>query len=148
MSNHYDLMIEFPDGKLSKGIRLLNDVFTETSNRWHSRSGNLFQARFKVILVDVESYLLEFACYLVLNLVHAGRVRDPGKWPWSSYPAMVVDESAPAWLATDSLLAAFAKRRADARRRYIRFVAEGKRVDSIWIYLTPITQCRHHRRAR
>ncbi len=48
---------------------------------------------------------------------------------------MVGDEPPPDWLATDGLLAVFAKRRADARRRYIQSVAEGKCVDSIWIHL-------------
>ncbi len=127
----YHLMIETPDGNLSKGMRQLNGVFTQTSNRRHGRSGHLFQERFKAILVDADSYLLELARHVVLNPVRAGMVRDPGKWPWSSYRAMVGDEPQPDWLATDGLLAAFAKRRADARKRYIRFVAEDKGVDSI-----------------
>lgn len=116
-------------------MRQLNGVFTQTSNRRHRRSGHLFQGRFKAILVDADSYLLELARYVVLNPVRAGMVRDPGKWPWSSYRAMVGDKPSPNWLATDGLLAAFAKRRADARKRYIRFVADGKGVDSIWIHL-------------
>ncbi|HET9032971.1 MAG TPA: transposase [Dokdonella sp.] len=135
MTNHYHLLIETPDGNLSKGMRQLNGVFTQASNRRHARSGHLFQGRFKAILVDADSYLLELARYVVLNPVRAGMVRDPGKWPWSSYRAMIGDESAPVWLATDGLLAAFAKRRADARKRYIRFVAEGKGIESIWINL-------------
>jgi len=36
------------------------------------------------------------------------------------------------WLATDGLLAAFAKRRATARQRYRRFVADGVGAESIW----------------
>ena len=135
MSNHYHLMIETPDGNLSKGMRQLNGVFTQISNRRHRRSGHLFQGRFKAILVDADSYLLELARYVVLNPVRAGMVRDPGKWPWSSYRAMVGDEETPDWLATDGLLAAFGKKRADARKRYVRFVAEAKGVDSIWIHL-------------
>ena len=135
MSNHYELIIETPDGNLSKGMRQLNGVFTQISNRRHHRSGHLFQGRFKAILVDADSYLLELARYVVLNPVRAGKVRDPGKWPWSSYRAMVGDQPSPDWLATNGLLAAFAKRRADARKRYIRFVAEGKGIDSIWIHL-------------
>ena len=135
MGNHYHLLIETPDGNLSKGMRQLNGVFTQTSNRRHGRSGHLFDGRFNAILVDADSYLLELARYVVLSPVRAGMVRDPGKWRWSSYKAMTGDEVAPDWLASDGLLAAFAKRRADARRRYIEFVAEGKGVDSIWIHL-------------
>ena len=135
MSNHYHRLIETPDGNLSKGMRQLNGVFTQYSNRRHGRSGHLFQGRFKSILIDADSYLLELARYVVLNRIRAGIVRDPGKWRWSSYRAMVGDASPPDWLATDGLLGAFAKRRAVARERYIRFVAEGKGVDSIWLHL-------------
>ena len=58
MSNHYHLVIETPDGNLSKGIRQLNGVFTQASNRRHRRTGHLFQGRYKAMLVDADAYLL------------------------------------------------------------------------------------------
>ncbi len=132
MTNHYHLVIETPDGNLSKGMRQLNGVYTQLSNRRHERTGHLFQGRFKAILVDGDSYLLELARYVVLNPVRAGMVRAPGDWPWSSYRAMTAAVGAPEWLATDGLLAAFAKRRSTAVQRYMRFVADGIGADSIW----------------
>ena len=132
MGNHYHLLIETPDANLSKGMRQLNGVYTQASNRRHGRVGHLFQGRFKAILVDADSYLLEVARYVVLNPVRARRVRDPAKWQWSSYRAMIGEVESPDWLATDGLLAAFAKRRSDARRRYQQFVADGKGTESIW----------------
>ena len=84
MTNHYHLLIETPDGNLSKGMRQLNGVFTQARNRRHHRIRPRFQGRFKAILVDADSYFLELAPYVVLNPVRAGMVRDPGKWPWSS----------------------------------------------------------------
>ena len=104
MSNHYHLLIETPDANLSKGMRQLNGVYTQASNRRHGREGHLFQGRFKAILVDADSYLLEVARYVVLNPVRARMVRDPAKWPWSSYRAMIGAVEAPDWLATDGLL--------------------------------------------
>ena len=59
MDNHYHLLIQTPDGNLSKGMRQLNGVFTQLSNRRHGRVGHLFQGRFKAILVDSDAYLLE-----------------------------------------------------------------------------------------
>ncbi|WP_293385576.1 transposase [Phenylobacterium sp. SCN 70-31] len=59
MGNHYHLVIATPDGNLSKGMRQLNGVFTQWSNRRHHRTGHLFQGRYKAILVDADSYLLE-----------------------------------------------------------------------------------------
>lgn len=52
MTNHYHLLVETVEGNLSKRMRQLNGVFTQASNRWHRRSGHLFQGRFKGILVD------------------------------------------------------------------------------------------------
>jgi len=45
---------------------------------------------------------------------------------------MVGEAPAPDWLATDGLLTQFGKRRAEARQRYSRFVAEGISMGSIW----------------
>lgn len=132
MTNHYHLVVETTDGNLSKGMRQLNGVFTQASNRRHGRSGHLFQGRFKAILVDKESYLLELARYVVLNPVRAGMVKRPEKWAWSSYRAVMGDAPAPPWLAVDGLLSLFGKRRAEARQRYRTFVAEGVGKESIW----------------
>lgn len=135
MTNHYHLMVETPDGNLSKGMRQLNGVFTQASNRRHRRTGHLFQGRFKGILVDKDSYLLELARYVVLNPVRAGMVRKPGQWPWSSYRAMVGETPVPEWLSTDNLLSQFGKRRTNARRKYRQFVDEGVDQESIWTHL-------------
>jgi len=135
MSNHYHLLIETPDGNLSKGMRQLNGVFTQYSNRRHRRTGHLFQGRYKAILVDADSYLLELARYVVLNPVRAGMVVDPGDWPWSSYGAMVGAQASPDWLATDGLLSAFANTRNAARRNYMHFVAAGVGAEPIWKHL-------------
>ncbi|WP_218138860.1 hypothetical protein [Nitrosomonas sp. Nm58] len=72
------MVIETPDGNLSKGMRQLNGVFTQTSNRRHRRSGHLFQGRYKAILVNSDSYLMELTRYVVLNPVRAGIVDNPG----------------------------------------------------------------------
>ena len=77
MDNHYHLLIQTLDGNLSKGMRQLNGVYTQASNRRHRRVGHLFQGRFKAILVDRDVYLLELARYVVLNPVRAGMVKKP-----------------------------------------------------------------------
>ena len=99
MGNHYHLVIETPDGNLSKGMRQLNGVYTQASNRRHGRVGHLFQGRYKAILVDGDAYLLELTRYVVLNPVRAGMVAHPGDWRWSSYLEMVGERSPPDWLA-------------------------------------------------
>ena len=132
MTNHYHLLVETPDGNLSKGMRHLNGVYTQATNRRHARTGHLFQGRFQGILVDKDPYLLELTRYVVLNPVRGGMVRQPENWPWSSYRAMTGKTPAPAWLATDGILALFAKRRTTAQQRYSEFVKQGIKNASIW----------------
>jgi putative transposase len=43
MDNHYHLLIETPDGNLSKGMRQLNGVYTQRFNRQYGRVGHVFQ---------------------------------------------------------------------------------------------------------
>jgi REP element-mobilizing transposase RayT len=111
MSNHYHLLIETPGSNLSKGMRQLNGVYTQSYNRIHNRVGHVFQGRFKVILVDKETYLLELARYIVLNPVRAGMVRAAKDWPWSSYRATTGQVLGLDCVNTDGLLAAFGKRK-------------------------------------
>ena len=132
MDNHYHLLIQTPDGNLSKGMRQLNGVYTQANNRRHGRAGHLFQGRFKAILVDSDAYLLELSRYVVLNPVRAGMVRKPERWAWSSYRSNMGLEPAAPWLAVDGLLGQFAKRRSVARKRYAQFVAEGVGASSPW----------------
>ena len=132
MDNHYHLLIQTPDGNLSKGMRQLNGVYTQTSNRRYRRVGHLFQGRFKAILVDSDAYLLELSRYVVLNPVRADMAKKAADWPWSSYRASVGLEPAAPWLAIDGLLAQFAKRRSLAQQRYAQFVAEGIKAASPW----------------
>jgi len=132
MDNHYHLLVQTPDGNLSKGMRQLNGVYTQASNRRHRRVGHLFQGRFKAILVDSDVYLLELTRYVVLNPVRAGMAKKPSDWPWSSYRASVGLMPPAPWLAVDGLLAQFAKRRSLAQQRYAQFVAEGIKAASPW----------------
>lgn len=125
MANHYHLMIETPDGNLSAGMRQLNGVYTQRFNRRHGRVGHILQGRFKAILVDRDSYLVELCRYVVLNPVRAGMVKEPSAYPLSSYrPTMGLDP-VPRFLTVDWVLSQFAKTKVSARRRYSEFVKAG-----------------------
>lgn len=132
MDNHYHLLIETPDGNLSLGMRQLNGVYTQRFNRRHGRVGHVFQGRFKAIVVDRDSYLLELCRYVVLNPIRAGMVEQIEHYAWSSYLATMGLAGLPGWLETDWVLGQFAKTRAAARRRYAEFVAEGEGLPSPW----------------
>jgi REP element-mobilizing transposase RayT len=135
MDNHYHLLIETGTASLSKGMKILNGSYTQYFNRQHNRVGHVFQGRFKAILIQKDSYLLELARYIVLNPVRAEMVRQAKEWPWSSYRAMVGLNEPIECLTTDWVLAGFAKTRKTAQERFAKFVKEGKDQPSIWTQL-------------
>ena len=92
----------------------------------------MFQGRYKAILVEKETYLLELARYIVLNPVRARMVRQAKFWPWSSYRDTAGYREPPVWLTTDWLLATFSKRKSIAMEKYREFVSEGKNQPSPW----------------
>lgn len=65
MDNHYHLLIETPKGNLSRGMRRINGIYTQKFNWIYKKTGHVFQGRYKAILVDKESYLLELCRYVV-----------------------------------------------------------------------------------
>jgi putative transposase len=132
MTNHYHIVIETPDANLSRGMRQLNGVYTQSFNRAHRRVGHVFQGRFKAILVEKDSYLLELARYVVLNPLRAKMVRRIEQWPWSSYRATCHLATNPDWLNTDFILAQFGAQRARAITKYAAFVHEGRGLPSVW----------------
>jgi len=132
MGNHYHLLIETADGNLSLGMRHLNGVYTQKHNWRHGKTGHVFQGRYKAIIVDKDSYLLELCRYVVLNPVRAGMVIKQGEWKWSSYRATAGFRSAPWFLSTDFILSLFSENRAEAQILYRKFVRQGIKAGSPW----------------
>ena len=132
MDNHYHLLLETPEANLSWGIRRLNGNYGQSYNLRHRQVGHLLQGRYKAILVERESHLMELCRYVVLNPVRASMATRVEKWPWSSYQATVGKVKSPDWLAVDSLLANFSQRKGTARNAYAKFVEEGIGKPSPW----------------
>ena len=132
MDNHYHLIIETPDGNLSKGMRQLNGIYTQTFNKRHDRVGHIFQGRYKAILIQKESHLLEVCRYVVLNPVRSNSVKSPSAWEWSSYRATAGLEKPHPCLTTDWILGQFGTKTLTARERYMQFVKDGVKKEPIW----------------
>jgi putative transposase len=133
MGNHYHLVIRTRQANLSRLMRHINGVYTQSFNRRHQLSGHLFQGRFKAILVDSESYLLEVCRYVDLNPVRAQMVNRSDEYAWSSYRALSGLSQAPEWLDAESVYAQLApgKSAPYAAAKYAEFVAQGKGVN-LW----------------
>ncbi|MDD1622053.1 MAG: transposase [Methylococcaceae bacterium] len=132
MTNHYHIVIETIEGNLSQGMRQLNGVYTQRFDRRHGRVGHIFQGRYKAILVDKDSHLLELSRYVVLNPVRAGMINDAADWQWSSYLATIDKTVPPQWLQTHWLLRQFGSDRTQATLHYIDFVRAGVGLAPIW----------------
>jgi putative transposase len=132
MGNHYHLMVETPDANLSLGMRQLNGIYTQKVNRRHHQSGHIFQGRFKAVLVQKESYLLELCRYVILNPVRAGLVENVEDWIWSSYKATAGIGKSAAYLTTDWILGVFNSKRKLAQSQYRTFIREGIDGESPW----------------
>jgi hypothetical protein len=127
MPNHYHLLVETPEGNLSRSMQWLGVSYSVWFNRRHERVGHLFQGRFRSVLAGDDATWSEVARYVHLNPVRVAgfglskddrarqrtpAARDPGgelvarrlqtlrNYRWSSYRAYVGLDPEPAWLWT------------------------------------------------
>ena len=107
MGNHYHLLIKTNRANLSKCMQWLGVTYTRRFNLRHSRSGHLFQGRFKSIIVQNDVYLLGLSCYIHRNPLRAGVVTRLADYSWSSYRSYAYRRKSPDWLATNLILSQF-----------------------------------------
>ena len=75
----------------------LGRLYVRHFNYTYSRSGTLFEGRFKTCIVQENQYLLTCLRYIELNPVRAGMVKDPGDYRWSSYRSHAFGVRAGLW---------------------------------------------------
>lgn len=85
MTNHYHLLIQTPAANLSRCMRHINGVYTQRFNKRHNLDGQLFRGRYKSMLVDADSYLLQLVRYIHRNPLRAGLVANLDEYNWSSH---------------------------------------------------------------
>ena len=69
-------------GEFMKGLL---QRYTQWHNRTHSRTGRLWEDRFKSVIVEDGVAARTLAAYIDLNPVRAGMVKEPADYRWSSY---------------------------------------------------------------
>ncbi len=85
MRNHFHLIIETPGANISNVKHYISGSNTTYINIKRGRNGHLFQGRYKSVLVDKDSYLMELSRYIHLNPVRAKMVEKPEEYSYSSY---------------------------------------------------------------
>ena len=98
MTNHVHLLATpSHDTSLSQLMQFLGRLYVRHFNYKYTRSGTLFEGRFKTCIVQKSHYLLTCLRYIEMNPVRAGLVKDPGDYRWSSYRAHAFGVSARLW---------------------------------------------------
>ncbi len=129
LSTHYHALVLTPEPDIAAGMQYVNGRFGQWVNWSREQRGHLFEGRYKSILIESDSHLLEVYRYIALNPVRAGLVRDPEDWAWSSLGALLGRWEAPAFLDVQAALGDFASIASAARRRLRQFVRDGIEMD-------------------
>jgi putative transposase len=128
LPNHAHLLVRTGRIPLATGMRRLLTGYAGGFNRRHTRSGRLFQNRYKSILVEEEPYLLELVRYIHLNPLRARQVSTLvalDRYAWSGRHSALVGRVPRPWQAVTEVLTYFGGRAGVARRRYRAYVAAG-----------------------
>lgn len=106
MSNHYHLALETPMGNLSAGMQYLQSVFSNRFNKFVGELGHVFQGRYKALLLEDSTALLQVVDYIHLNPVRAGIVKldDLKSHSLSSFPAFFRRKGRPGFLTPAEFL--------------------------------------------
>ncbi|QXE86374.1 transposase [Geomonas nitrogeniifigens] len=127
MSNHVHLLLRPSQTNLARFMRRLLTAHAVTFNLRHHRSGYLFQNRYKSIVCEEDTYLLELVRYIHLNPLRAGLVNNMKElktYPWSGHAVIMGVKEIPGQ-RTDEVLLYFGDKRRSARAKYEEFVADG-----------------------
>jgi len=86
MSNHVHLLVTPVEAdSVSRMMQFVDREYVRYFNRKYSRTGTLWDGRFKSCLVQAERYFLICQRYIELNPVRARLVKEPASFHWSSF---------------------------------------------------------------
>jgi len=128
MRNHVHLLFFSGPAGISQFMRRLLTGYALRYNRRHRRNGHLFQNRYKSIICEEGTYLLELVRYIHLNPLRASVVKSVGeldRYPWSGHKVLM-GKAKNDWQEREYVLRQFYKGEGRAIRAYRRFMEEGK----------------------
>ncbi|MDO7672918.1 MAG: transposase [Reinekea forsetii] len=103
MTNHVHLLLDPGDNVKSIGLLMKRLAGRQTRyvNKQEHRTGSLWEGRYKMSIVESDSYFLQCCRYIELNPVKAKMVAQPEHYRWSSYqenaglsPPQIIDRTA------------------------------------------------------
>jgi REP element-mobilizing transposase RayT len=122
MPNHYHLVLQTPDERLSQAMKALNGRYSARFNKRHGRDAHLFKNRYGAVLQESDPQLYWTLRYTVRNPVETGLCARADEWPWSSHRAAVGLDLPLPFLDRDRLLSFFGEDAEKAMARYRELV--------------------------
>ena len=123
LPNHYHMLVQTPEANISRSMRHLNGVYTQRYNSRHKCDGQLFRGRYKSILVDSDSYLLQAVRYIHRNPLGAGLAAKIDDYKWSSHKGYISVAKKWDWLHKNHILSLVSKNRKAWLRYYKKWVS-------------------------
>ncbi|MFA5164238.1 MAG: transposase [Candidatus Omnitrophota bacterium] len=122
MPNHVHILLKIMNGRnLPELMQHINQEYARYSKRKHETVGNLFQGRYKGLIIETEGYLLECGRYIERNPLKAGLETDPSRYMFSSYRFYAKGEEDD-MLTPNPLFAELSRSEEERRRIYSEYV--------------------------
>ncbi|MBM4340777.1 MAG: transposase [Deltaproteobacteria bacterium] len=130
--NHFHLLLRTGPTPLATFMRRLMTSYAGYYNRYHERSGHLFQNRYKSFVCEEDLYFLELVRYIHLNPLRSGLVKDLEglkRYPWCGF-GVLMGRYKNSWQEIDEVLKYFGDRVGQARMGYKKFMEDGIKQES------------------
>ncbi|MEQ9301324.1 MAG: transposase [Cyclobacteriaceae bacterium] len=97
MPNHFHLFVRVKADQeeylVANAFKNLFISYAKAINESYGRIGSLFQNRYKRKEIDSDAYFSMIIAYIHLNPLRAGLAKQPEDWKYSSYPALIGNQS-------------------------------------------------------
>jgi hypothetical protein len=105
-------------------MRHIDGIYTQRFNRRYECDGPLFRGRYKSIVIEDDSHILEVMRYIHRNPIKAKLEKSLGEYPWCSHRGYILDSEAWNWLYKDFILSMFSNSRLNNVKQYLKFVSK------------------------
>ena len=122
LPNAVHLVIETKRPNLSRVMQGFSTIYTKYFNFAHNMSGHVFQGRYKSLIIEKESYLVDVTRHVHLEPARSGMKEKPWRYPWSSAAAYVEwgEGERDGLVDSDVVLSLLAKNRLKQSVRYLQ----------------------------
>ena len=134
MPNHYHIFLKTAHANLGKFMQSFNTSFTLTMNNKYSKSGHLFQGRYKAQLIETERYKNKLSRYIHLNPVKIKAFKNTPlrelkkilrNYQWSSYCYYLGVARKPKWINTSFVLSSWGRKLEDKIKNFQIYTDKG-----------------------